>query len=183
MNRFLVRTALFAIIASPALSHADTFTLTWGSSNRQTLTFYLPPNQVLPPYLDGIGAFGTTLSLDGVEYPANLIFETPEAKDQFGQPLVGLLQMAILYGYGPPTIDGEVWGNNFYSDEPLIEDTSPGDPFLPGTHIGSFVLGSQDPATLVITPDASTVPEPSSLLLMATGLFGIGLAASRKSLF
>ena len=42
MNRFLVRTALFAIIASPALSHADTFTLTWGSSNRQTLTFYLP---------------------------------------------------------------------------------------------------------------------------------------------
>ena len=72
-------------------------------------------------------------------------------------------------------------------DDFLINDLTSGDPFIAGTHTGTFSdIGSPPPLVggipvlLVITPDASTVPEPSSLLLLATGILGLGVAAPRK---
>jgi hypothetical protein len=78
MRRLLIQAALVAITFFPAIARADTFTLTFTLGLQQTLTFYLPP-ELSPPGIFGEGSFPTTtLSYDGSEYPAQLIFYPPK---------------------------------------------------------------------------------------------------------
>jgi hypothetical protein len=168
----LIGIVLFA--SSTFGARADNFILTWGDSlNPQAgiLTFYLPPDPIPPSeYGQGLSA-DATANLNGEEFLADFQFASPVNID---------MAIGVLIINGEPFCHKGACDPGFFeSDDALISDTSPGDPFLAGTHTGIF--GSVDPATLVITPDPSTVPEPSSLLLLATGILGLGAAASQKS--
>jgi hypothetical protein len=78
MRRLLLHAALVMMMASAAVAHADTFTFTFDLGLQQTLTFYLAP-ELYPLGMYGVGSTpATTLSLDGNEYDAQLIFFSPE---------------------------------------------------------------------------------------------------------
>jgi PEP-CTERM motif len=168
MRRFLFQTALVVIIAFPAVARADNFTLDWADN---TLTFNLPPEPIPASGIgNGFGFNNVAFTLNGKsQLSGDLVFFSPDSD------IGGLLFNYLFY---PPYID-----QFFDADDALINDTTPDvDPFILGTHTGVFEFLSDYPATLVITQDASPVAEPSSLLLLATGVLGLGVAASRKSL-
>jgi hypothetical protein len=173
MRRFLFQASLVVMMASATVAPAENFTLTWGDSlnpKSGILTFYLPPDPIPPSeYGQGISAEAIA-NLNGEEFLADLQFVSPINVDM----AVGVL----LINGDPFCHEGACDPGFFESDDALINDTSPGDPFLAGTHPGIF--GSVDAAALVITPDASTVPEPSSLLLLGTGILMLGFAACRR---
>jgi len=185
MRRFLIQAALVVMMASPAVAHADNITLTWPNCDCA-----LPPSVVtfdLPPVL-GDHSPVTSANYnydDGNEFQLQLGFSSPENTD--GSAKVLLLQGGI---FGPNGPCEPVCATYLVFDDFLINDLTPaGWILIAGTHTGTFsnwegfgpILPGTDPITLVITPDASTVPEPSSLLLLATGLLGLGVAVYRKS--
>jgi hypothetical protein len=183
MRRLIIQAALVVMMAFSAVARADNFTLTWNvvlpsDSYTETLTFYLPP-ELLPvgTYGDGSSSIAT-IHQDGFESSTELDFFSPE------DPHSGIGGLRIGdHGLNCDTC--YIW---FESYDALINDLSPGDPYIAGTHAGSYgyflgdpIFGEAYTATLVITPDASAVPEPSSWLLLATGLLGLGVTACRKS--
>jgi hypothetical protein len=182
MCRFFIQAALVVIMASPAVSHADNFKLTFPycepCAPSTVVTFYLPPN-LTGPYGEGLVTV-TNASYNGSEFQLTTYFLSPENTDGTDKAL--FLSGGGIFGpeFGCPSC--VTW---LVFDDFLINDLTPGDPFIAGTHTGSFSLEPPlpfgPPVTLVITPDASTVPEPSSLLLLATGFLGLGVGVYRKS--
>jgi hypothetical protein len=164
----LIAIVLFA--SSTFCARADNFALTFYNIEPQfsdTVTFYLPPGTDLagPPF--------ALVSLDGYQFMAQLGFWDSEE-----MPPGGALNID-----GGPFVDSKGCNNCegwFASDDAFVNPTSE-TPFILGTHTGSFSQGGPfEPATLVITPDASTVPEPSSIMLFGTGALMLGFAARRR---
>lgn len=191
MLKSLCSTLLLAsVLALPLAARADAiddFVLTGGG---HTLTYSLPATTTFPddPSLEFFFANATT-TIDGV--PSYTVFGQYDAIPS----QIGTLQLQVpesIFGYPAILFQG-----------PLLVSTvfvPPTDPFSPPNLIATFIPGTYDltgagqsfatgetgpslPYTLTITPQTTTAmtPEPSSLLLLATGVFGFaGFAAIKR---
>jgi hypothetical protein len=186
-----MRNALFtlALLASaltlPLIAHADTiddFTLV---GQGHTITYSLPSSAILVehPHAIILDASAPT-TIDGVP-----------GFNEFGQYYVpGFATLPSMVLSVPSSIDG---GNLvLYGPWPLqVSEVIPmgfGQPndllvaFVPGTYnltLGNFGIGFPPPTyTLTITAESAATPEPSSLILLATGSFCLlGVIRSRHN--
>jgi hypothetical protein len=175
----------FAVLASvltlPLAAHADAvdnFVITGGG---HTITYSLPAATTFPddPSLEFF-MVSAPLTIDGTPgYVETGSYDAIPSE-------IGTLQLEVpesIFGYPAILFQG-----------PLLVSTvfvPPTDPFSPPNLIATFIPGTYDlmgagqsspletgpslPYTLTITPQVAPVmtPEPSSLILLATGVFGL----------
>jgi hypothetical protein len=160
-----LRTILALLVASTLYAKADSFTLTWPNN---TLTFNLSISDAFIDSdehgTDELFFFNIDMKLNSENGVAQfLAFFNPDAPS------------VLLFNAVPPLFDVA----DFDSDDALwggpVDDPS----FVLGTHAGTFSLNGSA-ATLVIAPDSSTVPEPSTFALLATGILGLAGASWRR---
>jgi hypothetical protein len=83
--------------------------------------------------------------------------------------------------FGPPSAPGAY--TKIFASEDLFTGSLSSPTFIPGTFDAQYmaVVGFPDfPGTITIDPVGTTVPEPSSLLLFATGALGLIAFAARR---
>ncbi|GGG71002.1 PEP-CTERM sorting domain-containing protein [Edaphobacter dinghuensis] len=190
MFKVLSSTLLFAsVLALPLAAHADTiddFVLTGGG---QTITYSLPATSSFPDFslfnffsesaptkVDGVsvGTITGSYYVIGAFFPT-LVLDTPDAVGNPGLNLYGPKFFSVDYvpASNPlPYLPYDVVPTFTPGTYTLEDDGSPINP-----------LSSPIPYTLTITQETATAttPEPSSLLLLATGLLAFaGLAATRR---
>jgi hypothetical protein len=186
-----MRNALFtlALLASaftlPLTAHADTIDDFALVGQGHTITYSLPSSAILVDHPHGIilGASAPT-TIDGVP-----------GYNEFGQYyLPGFPNLPGIVLSVPSSIDGGTL--TFYGQWPLqVSEVIPmgfGQPddllvaFVPGTYnltLGNPGIGFPPPAyTLTITAESAATPEPSNLILLATGSFCfLGVIRSRHN--
>lgn len=190
-----MRTQLYALLVlafwnpSQVVAHAsgiDDFVLV---GEGHTITYSLPDSAVIMDHPHGVtlGASGPA-TIDGISgYTVSGLYYTRESIP-LGLPDI------VLSGL-PSSIGGQLvfFGGSVLSDTVIpISDPSPQHPddllvtFIPGTYdlvrsSTGFYFDPIAPYTLTITEESSAVPEPSSLILLATGAFAVTGAVCVRS--
>jgi len=183
-------TVLASVLALPLAAHADTlddFVLTGGG---HTITYSLPSTFTFPddPSVEFFSATATGATIDGVSG-----YTVPGQYDAIPSQ-TGTLQLDVpesIFGYPSilfqgPQLDSTAFVPSGDPNNPLNIVAT----FLPGTYDligagqspGSLGEGNPVAYTLTIAPQTATAmtPEPSSLVLLATGIFGlIGFTAMK----
>lgn len=185
-----VTTLLAAVFSLPLAAHADQiddFVLTGGG---HTLSYSLPATTTFPddPSVEFFLASANT-TIDGVSG----YFLTGQYDAIPSQ--IGTMQLDVpdsIFGYSSILFQGPQLTSTV-----LVPSTDPNNPFdiaatfIPGTYSleGAGMSSPFEPSgpslpyTLTITPQGATAmtPEPSSLILLATGIFGlVGFAAIKR---
>lgn len=174
--------SLFVLpVASARATGIDDFTLT---GEGHTITYSLPASAVVMDHPHGVTLSASSLAtIDGVP----------------GYAVSGLYYVFFLPGLPdivltvPPFIDGGqlvLYGQIVlsYTVIPIVNPTftHPDDllvTFVPGTYslsTRSITLAPPAQYTLTITPESTATPEPSSLLLLATGACAAGGAVRSR---
>ncbi len=184
--------ALASVLALPLAAHADAiddFVLTGGG---HTISYSLPATTTFPDdpsleffmataptTIDGVSGYVVTGSYDAIPSGiGTLRLDVPESI--FGYSAI-LFQGPLLVStvFVPPT--------DPFSPPNLIATFIPGtyDLMGEGQSLGTFLseTGPSEPYTLTIAPETTTAmtPEPSSLLLLTTGLLGFSGFLATKS--
>lgn len=181
---------LASVLALPLAAHADTLDDFVLSGGGHTLSYSLPATTTFPddPSVEFFLASAPT-TIDGVSG----YFLTGQYDAIPSQ--IGTMQLDVpqaIFGYPSILFQGPQ-----LTSVVLVPSTDPNNPFdiaatfIPGTYSleGAGMSSPFDPPgptlpyTLTITPHDATAmtPEPSSLILLATGVFGlVGFAAIKR---
>jgi hypothetical protein len=169
MRRFIIGGLLIAVmgLVSASRAHADgvdTFTYTFDGN---TFVWQLPSS----PAIDPANVFPTFFAILDVPFSENGVAQTPSEFDFFNTSGEGGFQIITLGLMSP----ADTFGEQLYN----------GTEGAPTFKTGTFPLNNGSPTgpigTLVISFTSVSAPEPSSLVLLGSGLLSL-LGFARKKL-
>ena len=176
--RFL-HLAPFALLLSSFLAHADTLQYTfapvYGNEPTHTFSFQLPSDPTAPSLV--VYAPDDVFAVENVSATADGVPGTFYAVFNFTQTGGGFVLAGSPYGNEPTFSYSLLSGGPLYTGDPSAPTLLPGSFEL--QELGAPYGG--DPGLLTVTDlTTATTPEPSSFLLLGTGLLGVAGMVRRR---